>query len=87
MPPSVVVVLSVGVVEVAATLVVPIEPSKATTPHARANVASVAATTRCRANRTRRALAARSSWALVMGPSIGAHAEAPCEDPERILGE
>jgi hypothetical protein len=64
---SVEVVVDSGVgVEACAVVVgsAPIEPSKATTPHASAKAATVPAITRRRMRRMRAARAARSSWAM-----------------------
>jgi hypothetical protein len=61
--------VDVVLVPVEATVVdsAPIEPSKATTPHASTNVARIEATTRRRRERTRRARAASLSWAMAEG--------------------
>ena len=80
------------VVPVEATVVVsaPIEPSKTTAPQARTKVASVAATTRWRIRRIRRARAASFSWARAEGMRVSyrvAPPRAACEKPERMLGD
>jgi uncharacterized protein GlcG (DUF336 family) len=61
--------VAVVVADVEAIVVVsaPIEPSKATTPHASTNVATTAATMRRRSRRIRRARAASFSWAMAEG--------------------
>jgi hypothetical protein len=61
--------VAVVVADVEAIVVVsaPIEPSKATTPHASTNVATTEATMRRRSRRIRWARAASFSWAMAEG--------------------
>lgn len=80
------VVDSVAVVVCAVDVCAPIEPSHTTTPHASTKEATTAAITRRRIAVTRRARAARSSWALGMQRDSSRRPRATCEEPERILG-
>jgi hypothetical protein len=79
------VVVSDVEVAVDATVVVsaPIEPSKATTPHARTKAARTDATMRRRSRRIRRARAASFSWAMAEGMpvTIGSPAESRLREP------